>query len=64
MRGVDVDGLDIDAPWLLEEPGRLIVNGVDVAPLVDDELDLLVAPIVAESRIHQMSTAVSPCGGG
>ena len=39
MRGVDVDGLDIDAPWLLEEPGRLIVNGVDVAPLVDDELD-------------------------
>lgn len=39
MRGVDVDGLDIDAPWLLEEPGRLIVNGVDVAPLIDAELD-------------------------
>lgn len=39
MRGVDVDGLEIDAPWLLEEPGRLVVNGVDVAPLVDGELD-------------------------
>ncbi|WP_289033662.1 DinB family protein [Arsenicicoccus cauae] len=39
MRGVDVDGLEIDAPWLLEEPGRLIVNGVDVAPLIDGELD-------------------------
>lgn len=39
MRGVDVDGLEIEAPWLLEEPGRLVVNGVDVAALVDDELD-------------------------
>ena len=39
MRGADVQGADIDAPWLLESGGRLLVNGVDVAPLVDAELD-------------------------
>ena len=39
MRGVDVRGADIDAPWLLEAGGSLTVNGVDVAPLVDAELD-------------------------
>jgi DinB superfamily/Pentapeptide repeats (8 copies) len=39
MRGVDVQGADIDAPWLLDEQGSLRVNGVDVAPLVDAELD-------------------------
>lgn len=40
MRGGEVDGLlEIDSPWLLEEPGTLIVNGVDVAPPVDAELD-------------------------
>lgn len=39
MRGVDVQGADIDAPWLMEEGGSLLVNGVDVAPLVDAELD-------------------------
>ncbi|MEV4657676.1 DinB family protein [Micromonospora sp. NPDC049301] len=37
MRGVDVSGLDIDAPWLAE--GALLVNGVDVVPLVEAELD-------------------------
>ncbi|MDG4782885.1 DinB family protein [Micromonospora sp. WMMD961] len=37
MRGVDVDGLDIDAPWLAE--GTLVVNGVDVVPLVEAELN-------------------------
>ena len=37
MRGVDVDGADVDAPWLSE--GSLLVNGVDVAPLVEAELD-------------------------
>ncbi|MFF0153114.1 DinB family protein [Micromonospora sp. NPDC005203] len=37
MRGVDVNGLDIDAPWLAE--GTLLVNGVDVAPLVEAELN-------------------------
>jgi uncharacterized damage-inducible protein DinB len=31
--------MEIDSPWLLEEGGRLLVNGVDVVPLVDAELD-------------------------
>ena len=39
MRGVILDGADLDAPWLLGEGGSLRVNGVDVAPLVDAELD-------------------------
>ena len=39
MRGVDVQGADIDAPWLLEEGGgSLLVNGVNVAPFVEAEL--------------------------
>ncbi|GAA4361636.1 NUDIX domain-containing protein [Angustibacter luteus] len=38
MRGVDIAGMDIDAPWLHVGPG-LRVNGVDVAPLVEQELD-------------------------
>lgn len=37
MRGVDVDGLDIDSHDLFF--GSLIVNGVDVVPLVDAELN-------------------------
>ena len=37
MRGVDVDGLDIDAPWLPD--GVLLVNGVDVVPFVEAELN-------------------------
>ncbi|MBQ1047378.1 DinB family protein [Micromonospora sp. C51] len=37
MRGVEVRGLDIDAPWLTE--GSLLVNGVDVVPLVEAELN-------------------------
>ncbi|PGH46536.1 DinB superfamily protein [Micromonospora sp. WMMA1996] len=37
MRGVDVRGLDIDAPWLAD--GALLVNGVDVVPLVEAELN-------------------------
>jgi DinB superfamily/Pentapeptide repeats (8 copies) len=39
MRGVDVQGADIDAPWLLEGEGSLRVNGVDVVPFVEAELD-------------------------
>src|SRR5881409_55275 len=39
MRGVDVQGADIDAPWLLEAGGSLLVNGVDVAPLVEAALN-------------------------
>jgi len=37
MRGVDVGGADIDAPWLPE--GTFLVNGVDVTPFVEAELD-------------------------
>jgi hypothetical protein len=37
MRSVDVDGLDIDSHDLLF--GSLFVNGVDVVPLVDAELN-------------------------
>lgn len=39
MRGVQVDDADVDAPWLLESGARFLVNGVDVAPYVDAELD-------------------------
>jgi hypothetical protein len=39
MRGVDVAGADIDAPWLLDGESILRVNGVDVAPLVEAELN-------------------------
>src|SRR4051812_17250309 len=39
MRGVDIAGSDIDAPWLFEDGAVLRVNGVDVAPFVDAELN-------------------------
>lgn len=39
LRGVDVDGMEVDSPWLLEGGATLVVNGVDVAPLVDAELN-------------------------
>jgi hypothetical protein len=39
MRAVDVSGADIDAPWLFEGESSLRVNGVDVIPLVDAELN-------------------------
>jgi hypothetical protein len=39
VRGSDVAGMEIDSPWLLEGDRRLLVNGVDVVPLVDAELD-------------------------
>lgn len=39
MRSVDIDGADIDAPWLLNGQSVLLVNGVDVAPLVEAELN-------------------------
>ena len=38
MRGVEIAGMEIDAPWLSEGPG-LRVNGVNVTPLVEQELD-------------------------
>jgi hypothetical protein len=39
MRGVDANGVDIDAPWLLEGGNVLLVNGVDVVPFVEAELN-------------------------
>lgn len=38
MRGVDVNKADIDDPWLAESD-RFVVNGVDVIPLVEAELN-------------------------
>ncbi len=39
MRGVDIAGTEIDSPWLVEEGGPLFVNGIDVVPFVDAELN-------------------------
>ncbi len=39
MRGVEVAGADIDAPWLLDGESFLRVNGVDVVPFVEAELN-------------------------
>ncbi|HET8718573.1 MAG TPA: DinB family protein [Nocardioidaceae bacterium] len=39
VRGSEVAGIEIDSPWLLEGGSTLLVNGVDVVPLVDAELD-------------------------
>lgn len=39
MRGVDVRDTEIDAPWLSDGENFLRVNGVDVIPLVEAELD-------------------------
>jgi hypothetical protein len=39
MRGVEVAGVEIDSPWLFEGGSFLRVNGVDVLPFVDAELN-------------------------
>lgn len=39
LRGVQVDGAEIDAPWLLSGDAALLVNGVDVTPFVEAELN-------------------------
>jgi len=39
MRAVDMRGADIDAPWLGRGESFFHVNGVDVVPLVDAELN-------------------------
>src|SRR5215470_14526443 len=39
MRGVRVAGADIDAPWLFDGESYLRVNGVDVIPFVEAELN-------------------------
>src|SRR3954453_23263161 len=38
MRAVELSGTDIDAPWL-SEGERLVVNGVDVGPFSEAELN-------------------------
>lgn len=40
IRGSDAENVEIDDPWLLEQAGtKLIVNGVNVTPYVDAELN-------------------------
>src|SRR6476646_380769 len=39
MREVNVDGAGIDAPWVFDGESFLRVNGVDVVPLVEAELN-------------------------
>jgi hypothetical protein len=39
LRGVDIQNAEIDAPWLSEGDSFLRINGVDVVPLVEAELD-------------------------
>lgn len=39
VRGSDVAGMEIESPWLMEGGSRLLVNGVDVVPLVDAQLN-------------------------
>jgi len=39
MRGIDLQGADIDAPWIVEPGGSLKVNGVEVSGFVEDELN-------------------------
>jgi hypothetical protein len=39
MRGVDVAGAEIESPWLFKDGNVLRVNGVDVVPLVEAELN-------------------------
>ncbi|NHN57105.1 hypothetical protein G9U51_15145 [Calidifontibacter sp. DB0510] len=42
LRGVEISGADIDAPWLLEGGNSLWVNGIDVVPYAEDGYDLSV----------------------
>ena len=39
MREAQVQGADIDAPWLFDGESALLVNGVDVVPFVEAELN-------------------------
>src|SRR5215212_11200947 len=39
MRGVEVQGVEIDAPWLFDGETSMQVNGVDVIRFVEAELD-------------------------
>lgn len=51
MRAVDAAGADIDAPWLLEAGNTLRINGVDVVPFVEAELNRRF-PGRSERRAH------------
>jgi hypothetical protein len=39
VRGSDIAGMELDSPWLGEGDSSLLVNGVDVVPFVDAELN-------------------------
>src|SRR5258706_12137574 len=39
MRGVELQGAEIDSPWLFDGENFLLVNGVDVLPFVEAELN-------------------------
>jgi hypothetical protein len=39
VRGSDLTGMELDSPWLAEDGNTLVVNGVDVVPFVDAELN-------------------------
>jgi hypothetical protein len=39
MRGVELQGAEIDSPWLFDRDNVLFVNGVDVLPFVEAELN-------------------------
>lgn len=39
MRGIDIADADIDAPWITEPDASFWINGVDVAPFVEAELN-------------------------
>jgi hypothetical protein len=39
MRGVELQRVEIDSPWLFDRENVLFVNGVDVLPLVEAELN-------------------------
>jgi hypothetical protein len=39
MRGVRLRGAEIDSPWLFDTRNALLVNGVDVLPFVEAELN-------------------------
>jgi hypothetical protein len=39
MRGIDIQGAEIDSPWLFDGENVLRVNGVDVLPFVEAELN-------------------------
>ncbi|RNI17226.1 DinB family protein [Flexivirga caeni] len=39
LRGVQVEGIEIDGPWLFDGDEPVLVNGVDIRPYVDAELN-------------------------